>query len=95
MPTGPTPVVNRFAQEFKAVIKARQSIWELELDIIRDAREAGYSWEAIGELSGLSRQGAIKRYQSTHCRDSYLPSKEREMMPLWFMMLIVLGPFVP
>lgn len=42
---------------------ARERVEALEADAVRQAREAGVTWKAIGALYGLSKQGAQQRFR--------------------------------
>ena len=42
---------------------ARERAEERERDAVRSAREAGLSWSTIGELYGLTKQGAQQRFK--------------------------------
>ena len=46
-----------------AVRQARESLDELELATVADARAAGATWREIGALYGLSKQGAQQRFR--------------------------------
>ena len=47
-----------------AVRTARERMEALEAAAVRDARNAGATWKAIGALYGLSKQGAQQRFRS-------------------------------
>ena len=46
-----------------AVRVARERLEARETEAVRDAREAGVTWKAIGALYGLSKQGAQQRFR--------------------------------
>ena len=64
---GPDPVatVNDPALAKIAVAQIRLGAAERELDeAVMVARDVGLSWQAIGDMLGMTRQGANKRFQA-------------------------------
>ncbi|MDO4258340.1 MAG: hypothetical protein Q4C87_02340 [Actinomycetaceae bacterium] len=62
---GPDPVmtVDHPALAKVAVAQIRAHAAEKALDeAVMAAREAGFSWQAIGDVLGMTRQGANKRF---------------------------------
>ena len=49
--------------------QARERLDSLEAGALRDARQAGVTWKAIGVLYGLSKQGAQQKFGGTPRRD--------------------------
>lgn len=47
---------------FKEIQEAKAAVKRKELELIVEARNAGFSWDSIGEFCGLSRQGVNKKY---------------------------------
>lgn len=52
------------AERIDAARKLANAARVLEHDVIGDARQAGITWQAIGEIHGISRQGAFRRFTS-------------------------------
>jgi len=63
---GPEPTAT-VSGELAQVAVAMMQVAEAEqaLDAaVASAREAGNSWQAIGEVLGMTRQGALKRFRA-------------------------------
>jgi ClpA/ClpB-like protein len=56
-------------ESLRAVVALREQIEELELDRVERAVEEGWSWGAIAESLGISRQAAHKRFAKRVCLD--------------------------
>ena len=56
-----------------AVRAARERLEVLEVAAVRDARQAGATWKAIGALYGLSKQGAQQRFRATSADEGASP----------------------
>lgn len=64
---GPTPLHTVAGEELAAIAVASLAVKaaEARLDAaVAVARAAGHPWQAIGEVLGLTRQGALKRYRN-------------------------------
>lgn len=46
-----------------AALRAREAAETSELDAVRAARDAGASWTDIGDVYGLTKQGAQQRFK--------------------------------
>jgi hypothetical protein len=47
----------------RAVVVLRRIADELEADQVNNARQAGWSWQEIGDALGISRQAAHKKHK--------------------------------
>ncbi|HCX85510.1 MAG TPA: hypothetical protein DHV14_10350 [Micrococcales bacterium] len=43
---------------------AREQFEKLEIDLVRSLRKEGTTWRTIGEVYGLTKQGAQQRFRS-------------------------------
>lgn len=62
---GPDPV-HTVGPELAAVAAASLNVRAAEANLdaaVAHAREHGQTWQAIGEVLGMSRQGALKRFR--------------------------------
>jgi hypothetical protein len=50
------------AQGLEAIVAARGALDSLERTLVARAREHGATWSELGELLGLSKQGARRRH---------------------------------
>ncbi len=65
---GPDPIHTVVGEELAAIAVSGLAVKaaEARLDAaVAAARAAGQSWQAIGDVLGLTRQGALKRYRKT------------------------------
>lgn len=51
-------------------MEARRVIAQIEFDAVQVVREAGATWEEIGEVLGISRQAARRRFEQPRKRRS-------------------------
>lgn len=64
---GPDPIATagpELAALAVAIMEAKASDERLDR-AVADARRSGHSWQSIGDLLGMTRQGALKRYRDT------------------------------
>ena len=54
--------------------RQRESAESRELDAVRAARDAGASWSDIGDIYGLTKQGAQQRFKPLLGRSQRTPS---------------------
>jgi len=50
-------------RRLEAVRHSRQVLEDLEASVVAEARSAGVTWLEIGELYGLTKQGAQQRFR--------------------------------
>lgn len=64
---GPDPIATVSGELAQvAVAMMNVSAAETALDkAVASARDAGHSWQAIGDVLGMTRQGALKRFRTT------------------------------
>ena len=53
-----TPALIKVYQALVETVRADRRLDEA----VRDAREQGQTWQAIGEIIGMTRQGAMKKF---------------------------------
>lgn len=63
---GPDPIATASGELAQvAVAMMRSKAADRDLDAaVQVAREAGHSWQAIGDVLGMTRQGAFKRFRA-------------------------------
>ena len=52
----------------EVVAEARRSLDVIEFDAVQTVREAGATWEEIGDVLGISRQAARRRFEKPRRR---------------------------
>lgn len=68
---GPDPIATYTGPglaELAAAIEAQSDADRAVSAAVTHAREEGATWQAIGDLLGMTRQGALKRYHHGHGR---------------------------
>ena len=71
-------MVNDLAMTLLKMAYTHSSAADVILNMaIREARSAGYSWEAIGEAMGMSRQTAHKRFGAAVDEPNHTTHKPR------------------
>lgn len=66
---GPDPIATYTGPglaELAAAIEAQSEAEQAVTTAVEYARERGATWQAIGDLLGITRQGALKRYSHGH-----------------------------